>query len=80
MRRGAHEESAAEKKRCLASANNQHRRLTAHWHRKEGKPAMKYLAIALAAAALSFGACANKSDTSGSYSNTSTTASTGYSK
>ena len=40
---------------------------------------MKYLAIALAAAALSFGACANKSDTSG-YSNTSTTASTGYSK
>ena len=39
-----------------------HPRLSANWHRKEGKPhTMKYLAIiALAAVAFSVGACAHK--------------------
>jgi hypothetical protein len=50
----------------------------AHWQRKEGKPpTMKYIAIiALAAFALSLGACASKSSTS----STTSTASTGYKK
>jgi len=52
----------------------------AHWQRKEGKLLiMKYIAmIALAAMALSLGACASKSTTT--TATTSTTASHGYSK
>jgi hypothetical protein len=78
MSRGTREVSSVEKNVVLSCQTTN---IAAHlptWQRKEGKPPpMKYIAIiALAAMALSLGACASKSSTS----TASTTASTGYKK
>jgi len=73
------EEKATDEKRCLVSANNEHRRLMPTGTERRGNKKMKYLAIiAVAVMALGLGACASK--TAASTSTSSTTASHGYSK
>jgi hypothetical protein len=74
------EKNSTDEKRCLVTANNEHRRLMPTGKERRGNKKMKYLTIiAVAAIALSLGACASKSTTN-TTETTTTSASTGYSK